>query len=268
MNMGIDTCSEYEFYNDYPFLKVPNLEYVNLEYEVSDYSMEIIHTKYPLIRENKQLELKKCSRPRNQMSTRGAYLQNSKEDGIDIVADILTSAKNLDDKATENKIFKRIYHSVGNILPVCEGINTRWGGRDTAYVKLSVLKEHIEHIKAKNGFDEEVIKRVKQRIKDKKYLGTGIINKGCLKYWIETELLPYFKTEVEPEKWWKVYVEKNYLQDMVDKEYNPIASSIKETNLQIIKRGYRIMNNGDVLAEDEAKDIVKCLECIVLSPTS
>lgn len=244
MNMGIDTCSEYEFYNLYPFLKVPNLEYVDLEYEVSDYSMEIIHTKYPLISKNKQLELKKCSRPRNQMSTRGAYLQNSKEDGIDIVADILTSAKNLDDSAIENKIFKRIYHSVGNILPVCEGINTRWGGPDTAYRKLCVLKEHFE---TKDSFDKEVLESVKDRIDNKKYLGTGINNKGCLKYWIKNE---FANAE------WEDYVKMNYLQDMVDNAFNPIKSDIEEINIQIIKRGYRIMNGGKQLDKGEIKKIV------------
>lgn len=284
---------EYEFEIPYEnkelqFLNVPKPIFLKQEYEVTDYSMDIIKNKYPMYQNNKDYKLVETCRHRRQMSLPGAYLKNQK--GIDIVADIMTSDifKDIYEGQEEDyKLFLRIYHTVGNILPVCEGINTRWGRNsgwgkgnkwgnisyagepDCCWLKMKELKDHIEKIKCDDGkitYDNEdildIIKIIEDKIDKNCYLGRGIPNKGCLKYWAYNDLRGMT---------WKEFVEQNYLQDFVIEKdpFSPICLKliqdgrlvpgvINELNRMIVKRGYRIWNMGkDILDDSKADEIIK-----------
>ena len=259
---------KYPYLEDYPFLYVPEEKTDRVHYEVMDYSIDIIQKYYQLYTNEDKYKLVKCCPRRRQMSTPGAYLMNQ-EDGIDIVADIITTYDFIADADNEQQkedkeVNRLIYHTIGNILPVCEGINTRWGGSDCCWVKLEVLKEHL---KEKN-FEKykNIVNSVDDKIKRGVPLGTRISDKGCLKYWICHDL-SVMK--------WEEFVKQNYLQDFVDNQndqLDPIQlntllyrrkpkdrrrvrgiapSEIDKLNRMIIKRGYRILNKGEPI--DDAK---------------
>ena len=271
-----EKCLEkYPYLKDYPFLYSPEEKDIGkVHYEVTDYSINIIQKYYPLYNNENKYELVKCCPRRRQMSTSGAYLMN-REGGIDIVADIITTydfiADAVDEQQKEdNEVNCLIYHTIGNILPVCEGINTRWGGADCYWVKLKVLKRHLEE---KNYSEyKDILDNVDERIKCGGFLGTKISDQGCLKYWINKDL-----SGME----WEEFVKQNYLQDFVkyeDDQLVPIelktmlcecgpedkrrvrridASEIDKLNRMIIKRGYRIWHGGKTIDDDEVENIIK-----------
>ena len=280
---------EYPFWKEYPFLNVPKCV-GRTHYEVTDYSIESIRRKYPIYQKNRNYIFVKCGEHRRQMSTSGAYLKNRKKDGIDIVADIMTSCgfppsvKENQEEAFE--VYQRIYHTIGNILPVCEGINFQWGGpagtNDNCWKKLTKLKEHFVTIDYNKGSSNwEIIENVKQKIKYNKLLGKPN-NKNdleCLKYWIYydflEEIMEKYNNDPEErkkkrEEKWEEFVKQNYLQDFVDK-FKPIQPftdgqiDINILNKMIIKRGYRIWNQikkDDPIADDEidVDEIIKAIK--------
>ena len=247
---------EYE-YEEFPFLNVPRPSQKE-EYEVTDYSIDLIQELYPEYKDKKRWIKEQCRKPRAQMSTRGAWLRRNtcgNEPYINVVADILTSSKRIYEKTEEElsdaeRVFRRIYHSCGNILPVCEGINTRWGSPDTALHKLEIIREHLTN-KWYNKKALDTLDTVRNKIKNGETLGTKISDRGCLKYWIAQE---YGQTL------WKTFIENNYLQDYVrdinsdDPELITINENdedgmIKEYNRLIISRGYRIYNKKTITEE-------------------
>lgn len=204
-------------------------------------------------------------RSRNQMSTRGAWLSKKNAKTIDIAGDILTAKsafKFSEDKGDEiellRKIFERLYHTLGNCIPWCEGANL--GGRP--YNKGGSPDYFTRKLKeCKNIFDDTDQTKYKgydivsYRIKNDKYLGRGVRKYTCLYYWIKNEWKDKGKV-------WKDFVNENYLIDMVDENYQPISFVVKHSdgNLAnktddviistliqsiklVIKRGYRIENH-------------------------
>ena len=265
---------EFEYENkEYPFLNVPKC-IGSEEYEVTNYSIQIIKEKYPLYKGNNKYKFREWRKHRRQMSTAGAFLEHDDKFSIDIVADIITSNKFIATGINEQqnidfKINNRIYHSIGNILPVCEGINHRWGGYDCCWVKFNVLKEYIEK---KDGYDENSLKGVEEKIRNGNYLGHGITNQGCLRYWIYKNL---------PEVIWEEFVKQNYLQDFVNDKFDPIdlttllyksspehkrrvrriaPEEIDKLNRMIIKRGYRIWNEGRSLDDSGVDQIINSIK--------
>lgn len=287
-----ECLEKYPYLEEYPFLYVPeekSLGNKKVHYEVTDYSIESIRRKYPIYRKNKDYIFVKLSEHRRQMSTPGAYLKNRKG-GIDIVADIITSCQ-FQPSVKKNQgeafeVYQRIYHTIGNILPVCEGINVPWGGpaykNDNCWTKMTILKDHFVTIDyKKDGSNWETIEDVKRKIENNELLGSRshIVNYGCLKYWIYydflEEIMEKYNNDPEErkkkrEEKWEEFVKQNYLQDFVDK-FKPIQPftdgqiDINILNKMIIKRGYRIWNQikkDNPIADDEidVDEIIKAIK--------
>lgn len=251
-----EVLSKYKFLN-----KIENQN--GEEIEVTEEAIQIYH-KYDIYKCDWKIH--KYHKPRNQMSTGGSWLYKENENTIDIVGDVLTAKsafKYLKDNGDEivelYNLFKRIYHTLGNCMPWCEGANL--GGRpyknggspDVFARKLNICKSIFDRTIAEEYKDTEI---VRNRIIQGKYLGYGVKNITCLCYWIEEEWIKKGKV-------WKDFVKEHYLIDMVDEELNPIPfivgedrndnnlvgksdDVIKKTLNQsiklIIKRGYRIQN--------------------------
>lgn len=237
------------------------------EVEVTEEAIQIYH-EYDIYK--KDWKVHEYNKPRNQMSTGGAWLYKENKKTIDIVGDILTAKsafEYLKDKGDEilelYNLFERIYHSLGNCIPWCEGANL--GGGNYKYNnkycgscdfftrKLNACKEVFDGTNKKKYRDTEV---VNCRINQKKYLGRGVCNYTCLHFWIEREWITKNRN-------WENFIKEHYLIDMVDEKFNPIPfvvgkggkgnniggesdDVIKKTLIQsiklIIKRGYRIQN--------------------------
>lgn len=251
-----EVLKKYTFLDE---IKNPN----NEEIEVTEEAVRI-YCKYDIY--SKDWTFHEYNKPRKQMSMGGSWLYKENENTIDIVGDILTSKSAFEFLRHESGeieelyfLFERIYHTLGNCIPWCEGGNL--GGRpykeggslDYFTRKLEICKEVFD------GTIEERYKditNVNNCIIQRKYLGR-LSRKTCLYYWISKEW-------IEKENNWECFVMENYLIDMVDEDFKPIpfvignkneernlrgqsADVIKNSLIQsiklIIKRGYRIQNH-------------------------
>lgn len=251
-----------EVFKKYTFLdeiKNPNNE------EIEDTEEAVrIYCEYDIY--SKDWTFHEYNKSRKQMSMGGSWLYKENENTIDIVGDILTSKSAFEFLRHESGeieelyfLFERIYHTLGNCIPWCEGGNL--GGRpykdggslDYFTRKLEICKEVFD------GTIEERYKditNVNNCIIQRKYLGR-LSRKTCLYYWISQEW-------IEKENNWECFVMENYLIDMVDEDFKPIpfvignkneernlrgqsADVIKNSLIQsiklIIKRGYRVQNH-------------------------
>lgn len=260
---------KYEYENiEYPFLNIPQTKYKNTHYEVSSYSISIIynHFKYfngQTYKKNGFLFIDEAKR-RRLITSPGAYIKHPKGK-FDIVADILTTTKrskfkdffkvNNDDT---NK-FKQIYHSIGNIIPCPEGSNAGQKGQDDYFNKLTYIKSLLDGKIAITDAEERAVKtRFEMNIP------FGSIQKKAFEENIELYKNIIFKDNIVKRYWlkseggnkinWKKYVKYNHLQDFVDSNYKIIeAKNINELINMIIKRGYRIFNNGEKITKEELK---------------
>ena len=86
------------------------------EYDVTNRAIESIYNHYEHLGKSNYVFIKYTSR-RRQISKPGAYLKSKGKKGIDIVGDILTSSKYIDNymKSIENedfiKNYQKIYHN-------------------------------------------------------------------------------------------------------------------------------------------------------------
>ncbi|MBR2274869.1 MAG: hypothetical protein IJ873_02225 [Lachnospiraceae bacterium] len=155
--MSIDT-EKYSFeikWDDYPFLNVQEPQYKNQHYEVTDFSISIIRNCYRTKKNTKLFYenyiFHESTLHRRQMSTAGAYLESRCKGGrgTDVVADILTSERIVKKLAKNRELFnkyKKVHHTIGNIMPVPEGANAGMLGNDIYYDKLLFIKKNIESI--------------------------------------------------------------------------------------------------------------------------
>lgn len=237
----------------------------NEEYEVTEYSIGILSDKYDYL---KSYERKPYQEVRNQMSTPGAWLSPASDSKkkIDVVADILTSFKMLDnqkfisDAITEK--YHKVYHAIGNILPIPEGANYGGGrGSDNYYLKLVYIKEQFEKgIELSEDEEKRVIERLKAGVtlspRAKKLQGQifpAFTKKLMLRYWLKKES---GLTD------WKAYVDRNFLKgNFVDDDYNVRSFNyrdIKDEDLEeliknIIKRSLQIL--GEEYKESDVEAI-------------
>ena len=238
------------FLDEYDFLKILNREHKE-EFEVTSEAISCYSQYFSIYSEENGWKKKQYSLHKNQMSTPGCWLQNSKETTIDIAGDILTTVSAFSglEKIHPNlyKLFERVCHTIGNCVPWPEGGNL--GGRpwknggspDNYYRKILVCNDIMsQNVK----YDTNC---VRDNIAYHRTLGGSGFS--SIQYWID---------EVWKDKTWKEFVEINYLEDMVDENYNPIpfglhgekidSKKLKDIYLSNIKmiicRGYRITNEG------------------------
>lgn len=235
-----------------------NLEFLNEErtgkeeFEVTNYSIKTMITKYKYL-ENDYIEVD-WEKNRRQMSSEGAYLKANTPKKIDVVGDILTSEKFMDKIMVNPELmdkYKRVYHSVGNIIPIPEGANYGGGpGSDNYYFKLSLIKKWLKQKESGKLISKKEEKIVNDRIEKNLYLSSpakgeiypAFTNKLIHRFWINNE------TDFRD---WHSYIETNFLDDFVDDNENLIPFDHKEPDLKkliemIIKRNYRILKSNCV----------------------
>ncbi|EGV08838.1 conserved domain protein [Parvimonas sp. oral taxon 393 str. F0440] len=212
--------------NEYPYLKEIKSEKCE-HTEVSEEIVNIYKTKYDFLEKYK---FNKYNKKRNQMTTSGAWLSKNNEDekySIDIVGDVLTTVsvfKFIDENSDLEsirlfKIFKDIYHTVGNYLPIGEGGNL--GGKvgtDNFSRKLYLIKQIFNNEK-KDG-DSLKDDKIREKIEHGKSLRSS---KSNLHYWIKTEW-------IDKNKNWDDFIVENYLNEMVDENKRPIYWGKNEFN--------------------------------------
>ena len=235
------------------------------EYEVSDYSMDVIHSHYPYLKNDYMFI--SSQEHRRQMSSPGAWLQRKGNGNwVDVVADVLTSEKFMEKKLAKSQVlekYRRVYHSIGNILPIPEGGNDVWGRGDCYTKKLQAIRQWIEKKnKNMNLLQSQENNDVIARLDLGLYLSKAAKGRNypCFKeqqiirYWLQNEVL--FSS-------WEDYVVQNYLQDFVNtkedykvKELQLTESGIEELIKMIICRSYRILSNGQEMPEDYLNSVI------------
>lgn len=272
-----------KYIKKYPYLK----EIISKKGEHTEVSEEIVNiykTKYDFL---KKYTFNKYSKKRKQMTSSGAWLSKNNEDekySIDIVGDVLTTVsvfKFINEKSDLEsirlfKIFKDIYHTVGNYLPMGEGGNLGgYPGTDNFSRKLYLIKQvfdnEIEKDLSKQDDDSSKDNEIRKKIEDGKSLGSS---KSNLHYWIKTEW-------IDKNKNWDDFIDENYLNEMVDENKRPIYWGKNEYNWNlknlnpnelnriiaycikmIIYRGYRVCYKSKSKKIDnveELKDIINYL---------
>lgn len=255
-----------KIYEDYSFLK-PFVCDGREHSEVTKRSMERIMNQYDWYALNGY----KLSEKRRQRSMSGCCLSRGAKDmSLDVSADILTakSAFKPLEGTSEYEFFEEIYHSCGNIMPICEGGNI--GGRPY-----------------KNGASPDYYARKLIIIRDAftctdnlydfaKIIGTdpceiGRNRKALIKYWIKWE---WSKKDLELEEEWANFIRENYLEDLVVEylDFESLhcrgenAEALRKVIRLIVRRGYRIEHkiHGD-FSDDQEKQIKKILEEIFSS---
>ena len=229
------------------------------EYDVTNRAIESIYNHYEHLGKS-NYDFINCTSHRRQISGPGAYLKSKGMKGIDIVGDILTSTKYIKSIANEDfiKEYQIVHHTIGNIIPIPEGANygSPGGKKDNYFDKLTFIKKCFEMKEQKvEIISPEEISTIEDRINNNRLLGPRNFPKGnkcVLRYWLYKQ--KYYKN-------WKEYVEKNFLQDFVDKNYE-----IKDLNGcekwlidAILKRGYRIIENKVIenTQLEKLKEIIK-----------
>ena len=203
----------------------------------------------------------------NQITTPGWALSRG-EKNLNVVGDVFINPKAFD-SAVNTKLLERVYHTIGNFVPIAEGAN--YGGNagknENYQYKLTKIKNYFD---CESDFiSKDEIENIEGRLDKKISLGNVQINiladyemkpfKNSLqlRYWI-------FKEWIEKGKNWESFIEDLILQDFVDDKLDPLvfnSDSIKDSVKLIIKRGYRIHHHNMELADDKTTIcIMNCLE--------
>lgn len=278
-----------DFGEEYPFLKVYEPE-GREDYEVTKEAMNFVHNYYNYYKQNyKEPERRYDSqREKNQSSAKGWSIsrkepyEDKEKPCINVVADVFTTPKAFPEDlkdATGMKLLEKIYHTVGNFIPIPEAANFKpgqqgkVGNSDHFEFKLNTIKEFFdEESKKSKKITKKAIYQVSERIKDGYSLSSNAWHSSIkkwnkerkereknegrqknpplkslkdfsqLRYWIQLEWKDQNKT-------WKDFVEENYLQDFVDSYWKPVKFD-REDPLglceRIIRRGYRISHKGEL----------------------
>ena len=233
---------------NYGFLKILDKEGKE-EYEVTNEAVSCYWNKYSIYSKENGWQKETYKRKRNQSTSAGCWLHHSSNNTIDMAGDILTSVTAF--KSLENvcpdlfQLFERLYHTIGNCIPWPEGGNL--GGRpwknggspDNYWRKITacykIMSKELKYDTA----------CVKCKIENKKTLGRS--GYSSIQYWLD---------EIWKDKKWEDFVAINYLQDMVDKNNEPIPfgldgnkidkNKLEENIKMIICRGYRITHKGEL----------------------
>ena len=272
-----------------------------LESEVTEYAVEQYQKQICFYSEMSLENKGYKANHREQMSTPGCFLTKNdyeKEDRshnyIDIVGDVLTSMNTPilkclentylqecrrcgrlagpEDPGTEQRkallksvnAFIRVNHTIGNLMPVPEGLNSLWHVKDNIYCKIRCLKMYFdekENLEDRYGEEMERIRQLFAKslslfAKSEYRKGIDITTRnGVCALWI---------TEYFPHSSWEDFVEKNCLQDLFENEneYQNIKNCDyrKDRNRWnewfdtmtelIVRRGYRLTHAGRGIEED------------------
>lgn len=196
----------------------------------------------------------------------------SRNDGLDISSDCMTSyfgaygpvldyiEKNDDDDIEHLLgLYRYIYHTIGNFIPLPEGCNAQTWGNDNYSYKLheiSILFKLFEGQKIKESVITKSNRKAFSTISKMLPLDKTIPSGGREKvaYWIK-------KDWIDQKKGWNDFYNELFFQDYVDdsgevvsfyegqrfiskkmKDTKGVKNSINNTVDLIIKRGYRIKN--------------------------
>ncbi len=275
---------------EYPFLNVPWPMTKNEHYEVSEYSINIVHEKYKFYNSLYKPFKRNKAKPKQSSSDGWSLVRknnyddlNGESPSIHIVCDVFTG-KNAFAKDTKTLDFDVVYHTFGNFIPIPEGANFlpgRQGAKgnvDHFGYKLNFIKSLFDE--QGKVIDEEEIYQIQKRIaigfglgcsarksaiekKNKEYglRLKPLKNNVQLKYWI------YFEWKKQNKKWID-FVKANYLQDFVDvtsKDWLPLSFDNLDADKivkLIIKRGYRIFHGieADIIQDSILEPIIHALK--------
>ena len=242
---------------EYSFLRVYQPQ-MGEEYEVTYDAMRNLN-KYPYY-SNRKVEKKDA----------GYCLSGN--NGLDISADCMTSflgaygpVLNYIEKDEETihliDLFRYIYHTIGNFIPLPEGCNAGTWGNDNYSYKLNEIrilfqlltkrKEEDVELNIVSDSNQKAFDEIKKAFDEK---NKTVPSKGRVKvaYWIKSEW-------IDKEKGWYDFYNELFFQDYVEnngkvkdfygnqrfvpkkcQDVNKIKNSIRNTIDLIIKRGYRI----------------------------
>lgn len=249
-----------ELVTNYPFLReiISNgKEHTEVTKETIEYMLE----KYSLFSDYIIVNRKDT----NQISCPGWALSRGGKN-INVVGDVFINPKAFD-SAVNTKLLERVYHTIGNFVPIAEGSNYGGGaGKSENYQhKLTKIKEYFD---CKSDFiSKDEIENIEGRLDKKISLGNvrrNILVAYEMKPFTDSLQLRYWilKEWIEKKKDWKNFIEDLILQDFVDDKLNPLvfnSASIEDSVKLIIKRGYRIHNMKP--ADDKIiNGIMNCLE--------
>lgn len=158
--------------------------------------------------------------------------------------------------------FIKVNHTIGNMVPILEGLNTVWGQADYAGYKIERWMEYFKDAENLKNKHRDGIDNIRNLIKDSKPLGRAqLTREGVCAVW----LTDYFDSCT-----WPCFVEQNFLQDFFeDEKYEKIIDGTaypKDGNVSnwtawfdrmtecIIRRGYR-MTEGKEIDSDLLEDI-------------
>lgn len=158
-------------------------------------------------------------------------------------------------------VYRYVYHTVGNFMPVPEGCNAgTWGRQSDNFSyklhEIHILFNYFEGIKCDSS---QITCANKNAIDQVNNCGGAVPLGGRprLAYWIKNDWVEKRK------KGWKDYVDELYFQDYVKdggvinfygnqrfisrrvSDINAIKKSIEDSIILIIKRGYRIKNQSN-----------------------
>lgn len=226
-------------------------------FEVSKKAIGVLQQYYPNYRSKEYKRIK-----RRQMSTDG-YAISREDNSIDVVCDVLTSLATLNKDDDNIKIFEKVYHTIGNFIPIPEGAN--YGGSAGKSDNYEYKINCIKNIFGTKDFDKNSLYSVQERIDKNCTLGNirnkfkvknniaTLQDKACLQYWIKNEW-------VDRGKDWNTYIKENFLQDYIS-SYNNIypfdEKDVARCIILIIQRGYRIVKQkyDNTFNDDETNDI-------------
>lgn len=251
-----------KIYEDYSFLK-PFVCNGREHFEVTQSSMKLIKNQYDWYAQNGY----ELSEKRRQKYMPGWCLSRGEKDmSLDVSADILTakSAFTSLEGTSEYKCFLEIYHSCGNIMPICEGGNIGGGSykngdsSDHFSRKLRIISDAFTCTDGFGDFETTI--------------GTDPCNigrnrKDLIKYWI--------RWEWSEKGWeWNDFIRENYLEDLVAENLSFESLHCRDENAEvlrkviwlIVRRGYRIERkiHGN-FSDDQEKQIKKIIEAIFSS---
>lgn len=153
----------------------------------------------------------------------GGCLRRSNADkmSVSISADILTGKNVFKYRHTDKRIqelfeiFKNVYYSQGNMLPVTEGGNFGGVNCDSFTRTLNICKE------AFMANNKNYVDFIAEKLESGRPIGR--FHYESIHYWIKKEWLDLNKE-------WEDFVKENYLIDMVDETYSPYSFVVGRKN--------------------------------------